>query len=199
MAAPPKSWDLQVDDRIHRISEKYVIIARARYTIKANITYRLGEDTDFSRKDMPGLKPLLDDYISPDVPVDSVDWRRRMLRVFKDSVTDDTYQDVLAKHTPDEQRRIEDFVAGKDPAKVSEGFVMGPSMGCREELAKLHEAESIVRISEDGVTILKETRDLVDKIHDWFHKTAHRMADFFDIDKKEHERGHIGDVLVRAN
>ena len=159
-----------------------------------NVCARLGEDLDFSQKEAPGLKHLLDDYISPDVPVDSVDWRRRMLQVFKESVTDNTYQDLLAQHTDDEQQRIERFVAGEDPETISQGFVMGPSMGCREELAKMNEAHSIVHVSHHGVTVVKETKELVLKDQDWFHATARKMADFFGITVKE--TGTIGDVLV---
>ncbi|KAF2093916.1 hypothetical protein NA57DRAFT_61132 [Rhizodiscina lignyota] len=174
MALPSRSWDLQVDDRISLIANK------------------LGEDTEFSRKEVPGLKPLLDDYINPDVEVDSVDWRRRMLQVFKDSETDNTYQDLLAKHSPDEQQRIERFVAGEDPAKVSDGFVMGPSMGFREELAKLHEAPSIVHVSRHGATVVKG--ELVPTDDDWFHRCVRKIAAHFGIHMEE--TGHKGEVLI---
>lgn len=156
----------------------------------------LGNDAEFSQKQVPGLKSLLDDYISPDVAVDSVDWRRRMLKVFKDSETDNTYQDFLAKHTPQEQELVERFVAGEDPEKISDGFVMGPSMGCREELEKLRQAEHIVHVSAAEINTVRGA-DLVATDDDWFHTTVRKISNFFGGHHSEH--GHLDGILVRES
>ena len=155
----------------------------------------LSNDDEFSQKQVPGLKSLLNDYINPGVEVNSVDWRRRMLQVFKDSETDNTYQDFLAKHTPQEQSLIERFVDGQDPEKISDGFVMGPSMGCREELEKLRNADSIVHVSASEITHIKGD-SLVATVDGWFHSTVRKIATFIGIHVEE--TGHIDGVLVSS-
>jgi hypothetical protein len=96
----------------------------------------------------------LDDYIAPDVDVDNVAFHRRLLQVFKRS-EDQTYEHILAQHTPDEQQRIEAFVAGEKPEEVSKDFIMGPSLGCRQLLEKMHSCESVARISGAGPTAIR--------------------------------------------
>lgn len=170
MDATSTSWDSQVDDRINDIAES------------------LSKDETFSTEEVPGLKSLLDDYIAPDVEVDNVDFVRRLLQVFKDSKTDDTYQDLLAKHTDDEKEKIAAFVAGGDPSKISQDFEMGPSYGCREELKTLQEAPTVVHVSASGVTLVKaEVEAVAQAEHDWFHSTVHKLADFFSSHKGELE------------
>jgi hypothetical protein len=162
MNTTSKSWDSQVDDRINDIAES------------------LSKDETFSTEEVPGLKSLLDDYIAPDVEVNNVDFVRRLLQVFKGSKTDDTYQDLLAKHTDVEQEKISSFVAGGDPSRISEDFEMGPSYGCREELKKLQEAPTVVHVSAGGITRVKtEVEAVAQAEHDWFHATVNKLADFF--------------------
>lgn len=169
--ATPAAWHLQVDDRIEKIANE----------LKSN--------PDFSHKEVPGLRSLLDDYIAPDVEVDKVNFAQRLLKVFKDSETDDTYQDLLAKHTQNEQDRIEKFVAGEDLNQTSQGFVMGPSLGCREELEKMQQAPAVAHVSSrKGVEKIKEPKfQVAEEEHSWFHKTIHKLADFFGIHHEDDE------------
>jgi hypothetical protein len=170
MDAISKSWDSQVDDRINDIAES------------------LSKDETFSTEEVPGLKSLLDDYIAPDVELNNVDFVRRLLQVFKDSRTDDTYQDLLAKHTDDEQKKIASFVAGGDPTKISEDFEMGPSYGCREELKKLQEAPTVVHVGASGITEVKKRIESASQAEqDWFHSTVNKLAEFFCIHSGELE------------
>ena len=120
-----------------------------------------------------------------------------MLQVFKDSETDDTYQNLLAKHTADERHRIEKFVDGEDPKQISDGFVMGPSLGCREELEKLREAETIVHVSASGIEAVKGSIDLVETAHDWFHSIVNKLAGWFGVHLPQ--TAHIGGILVSVS
>jgi hypothetical protein len=168
--APSISWEAPVDTRIQLIAE------------------RLASDSnqEFRAKRVPGLKSLLDDYIAPDVDVDDVVFHRRLLRVFKQS-EDQTYEHILGQHTPDEQRRIEAFVAGEKPEEISKDFVMGPSLGCREELEKMYSCESVVHISSAGPSAIKglSNDDLKKTDGHWFHRAVQRLAEFFhDHDDK---------------
>jgi hypothetical protein len=169
--APSLSWEAPVDTRIRLIAEK------------------LASDTNqkFRQKRVPGLKTLLDDYIAPDVDVDDVIFHRRLLQVFKQS-EDQTYEHILGQHTPDEQRRIEAFVAGEDPEEISKGFVMGPSLGCRQELEKMLSSQSVVHISSAGPTAIKglSNDDLKKKDGHWFHRAMQKLAEFFHHDDDKH-------------
>jgi hypothetical protein len=161
---PSISWEAPVDARIQLIAE------------------RLASDSnqEFRAKRVPGLKSLLDDYIAPDVDVDDVVFHRRLLQVFKQS-EDQTYEHILEQHTPDEQRRIEAFVAGEKPEEISKDFAMRPSLGCREELEKMHSCESVVHISSAGPTAIKglSIGDLKETHGHWFHRAVQRLAEFF--------------------
>jgi hypothetical protein len=169
--APSISWEAPVDTRIQLIAE------------------RLASDSnqEFRAKRVPGLKSLLDDYIAPDVDVDDVVFHRRLLQVFKQS-EDQTYEHILEQHTLDEQRRIEAFVAGENPEKISKDFTMGPSLGCREELKKMHSCESVVHISSAGPTVIKglSNDDLKETDGHWFHRAVQRLTEFFHHDGDEH-------------
>lgn len=174
MDSTSHSWDSQVDDRISHIAES------------------LSKDEAFSQKEVPGLKSLLDDYIDPAVAVDNVDFVRRLLQVFRDSTTDDTYQDLLAKHTEDEQQKIADFVAGGDPSKISEDFQLGPSHGCREELKKLQDAHTVVHIASSGITEVKKKIESIPQAEvDWFHSITTKLADFFRLHCGEIEKAGV--------
>ena len=164
------AWDHSVDSRLKTIADV------------------LGQDDkqDFRKTQVPGLKSLLDDYISDidksndQKQVDYVDFHRRLLKVFKDS-KDDTYQSLLQRYTNDESRRLDDFVEGADPQDVSAGFEMGPSLGCREEIDKLHHAETVVRISAGGIVNIKGLSDGEPPTPggSWFHQQVHKLKDFF--------------------
>ena len=165
------SWEAPVDTRIQIIAE------------------RLASDSnqEFRAKRVPGLKSLLDDYIAPDVDVDNVVFHRRLLQVFKQS-EDQTYEHILAQHPPDEQRRIEAFVAGEKPEEVSKDFTMGPSLGCRQLLEKLHSCESVVHVSAAGPTAIRGLSDDDLKKTDghWFHRAVQKLAEFFHLDDDKH-------------
>ena len=163
MAQDLSAWDVDVDGRIKIIADE---LAQA----------------DFA-KEVPGLQNLLDDYLDPNVEVDKVDFHRRLLRTFKQSQTDNTYQDLLAKYTQDEQDRLERFVDGDDPAKVSHGFIMGPSLGAREEVDLLKKAKG-VQVSADGpvhVDGLSSDQDQKHESH--FHEFIHGLAEMFHFHK----------------
>jgi hypothetical protein len=165
------SWEAPVDTRIQLIAQ------------------RLASDSnqEFSAKRVPGLKSLLDDYIAPDVNVDDVVFHRRLLQVFKQS-EDQTYEHILEQHTPDEQRRIEAFVAGENLEEISKDFTMGPSLGCREELKKMYSCESVVHISSAGPTAIKglSNEDLKETDGHWFHRAVQRLAELFHHDDDRH-------------
>jgi hypothetical protein len=136
MASESLSWTYQVDDRIKEIAN------------------RLDGKDNFNNNEAPGLKALLDNYVAAD-EVEPEDFIRDFLKVFKDSTTDGTYSDVLHQHTPEEQARIEAFVKGKSLEEVGHDFVIGPSLGCRQELQRLDEADEIAHVSAAGITPLK--------------------------------------------
>jgi hypothetical protein len=129
----------------------------------------------------------LDDYIAPDVDVDNVIFHRRLLQVFKQS-EDQTYEQILAQHTPDEQRRIEAFVAGEKPEEISKDFTMGPSLGCRQALEKMRSCESVVHISGAGPTAIKglSDDDLKKTDGDWFHRVVQKLAGLFHLGGDKH-------------
>ena len=153
------------------------------------ITNRLNDlDEAFRKRRFPGLRSLLNDYINPDVEVDDVKFHRGLLQVFKNS-EDTTYERILGQHTKDEQERIEKFVAGGNLEDVGKHFVMGPSQGCREELAKMHKADSIFHISAAGPTHVKglSSDDLKEADGGWFHEAIHKLADLFHHDHHDND------------
>lgn len=173
------AWDHSVDARIQTIAEKL----------------GLADNESFRKDQVPGLKNLLDDYIADtDKPDDSkqvsyIDFHRRLLKVFKDSHQDNTYQDLLQKYTEDERKRLDDFVEGADPKDVSAGFEMGPSLGCREELEKMHNTDSIVQVSAAGVVHMKglsndgtNGTNGTDAHGSWWHHQVEKLKEFFHQD-----------------
>ncbi|KAM0317621.1 hypothetical protein ACHAPQ_010947 [Fusarium lateritium] len=178
---PSKAWDHQVNDRVNHIVEK------------------LDENPDFAQKEVPGLKDLLSDYASEDVTVSGVDFHRRLLQVLKDSETDGTYSWMLKQYTPEEQKQIEDFVAGGKPEDIGQSYTLGPSLGCREELAKLEQADSVVQLSSEGVKDVTPTelttsslasfsvQSTTKVVDDWFEKAVNKMVDFIDNKKDDQQ------------
>ena len=120
------SWDSSVDARIKVIVEKLGTTS----------------NDEFRKVQLPGLKDLLQDYISAKTDDSGIDFHRRLLQVFKRSA-DNTYEQLLGKHTQDEQDRLERFVKGAKLEDVGKGFVMGPSLGCREELQQLQPSRAL--------------------------------------------------------
>jgi hypothetical protein len=102
-------------------------------------------------KAFPGLVSLLRDELDPKIDVSGEDFTRSLLKVLKDSEVDDTYQNLLAEHTPDERKLIEAFVDGGPIGQVAGGFELGPSKGVRQELEKLHDAKEVVLIEPEGM------------------------------------------------
>jgi hypothetical protein len=178
---PSKAWDHQVNDRVNHIVEK------------------LDENPEFAQKEVPGLKDLLSDYASEDVTVSGVDFHRRLLQVFKDSETDGTYSWMLKQYTPEEQKQIEEFVAGGRPEDIGQTYTLGPSLGCREELAKLEQADSVVQLSFDGIKDVTPTEPMTSSlasfsvkstasvVDDWFEKAVNKMVDFIDNKKDDQQ------------
>ena len=161
----PSAWDARVDDRISIIRDK------------------LGE-VDFA-KEVPGLKAVLDDYLDPKIDTTKVDFHRGLLRVFKDSETDYTYSTILNKYSEDEKSRLQRFVDGDDPSKISKGFLMGPSLGAREEMNIMHEAERVAISAAGPVHVDGLSSDELRKKDSHFHNFVHALAEFFDIHKHE--------------
>lgn len=152
----------------------------------ALIVQELDKNDNLSAQELPGLQSLLADYLAPEVDVDKHDFIRRLLNVFK-TAPDQTYQGLLSKHTADEQRRIESFVQGSSADKVADGFVMVPSLGCREELTHLSAAPR-AHISSHGYRVEGLRDDANRGERHGLRKFAHRFAEFFiDLfDDKEH-------------
>jgi hypothetical protein len=96
----------------------------------------LRKNADSTSKELPGLGDLLKEWLAPDVDLDRLNLIRRLLKVFKDS-PDNTYQDLLGRHTADEKSRLERFVDGESAEKCGKGFEMLPNLGSREELESL--------------------------------------------------------------
>lgn len=94
---------------------------------------------------LPGLKTLLDDYLDPgnDIGTDAnrEGFHRRLLRVFRDSKVDSTYEDWLKKFRPDEQKCVADFVDGRSVSDAGKNFTFGSSLGVREHIELMHQAE----------------------------------------------------------
>ena len=118
------------------------------------ISNRLDGKDNFNHEDAPGLKDLLDRYLaSPDLKPE--DFLRSFMKIFKDSKTDGAYSATLRQHTPEEQKRVEAFVAGQSLEEVAHDFIIGPSLAVRQELQKLHQAHEIAHVSASGVTALE--------------------------------------------
>lgn len=168
MTSTSKAWDHSVDERIGHIAKG------------------LHNNPKFSKKEVPGLQALLDDYVNKDIDVDYVQFLRRLLQVFKDSETDGAFSNILHKHTDDEQKSIKRFLAGDDPKKIGDGFQMGPSLGCREELARLHEADCVIQVGARGIKKLKEPiHKLAVKERALLQNTLTKMEDFIEGNKDE--------------
>lgn len=127
----PAAWHQPVDERIRLIRET------------------LSSNSPLAAK-LPGLKPLLDDYLAPTVDVGRQDFHRRILQVFRDSDADFTYQELLAKYDPDEQEKVSRFVEGQDADDCCDGFEMGHSLGVREHMEKMPGALATVDVSSRG-------------------------------------------------
>ncbi|KAK4642338.1 hypothetical protein QC761_0083510 [Podospora bellae-mahoneyi] len=128
-------WDHNVDERIGLIADG------------------LSHNDDI-RKKLPGLRTLLNDYLSPDVTVESTDFHKRLLRVFRESEHDFAYQQCLDRLTSDERDRVEKFVADdKSLEDVSDGFDMCVSLGVRDHLQHLTGVPCL-QVSSSGVQAL---------------------------------------------
>ncbi|KAK3380931.1 hypothetical protein B0H63DRAFT_415656 [Podospora didyma] len=128
-------WDHTVDERIGLIANG------------------LSSDEEI-RKKLPGLRTLLNEYLSPDVTVEPPDFHRRLLGVFRKSDYDFAYQKCLEKLTDDERERVEKFVAEDKPLQdVSRDFDMCISIGVREHLQHLLGVDCLARVSSDGVQV----------------------------------------------
>ncbi|KAL9608906.1 MAG: hypothetical protein Q9167_006287 [Letrouitia subvulpina] len=165
MAGPPSAWDAPVDERIKIIRD------------------RLSE-ADFAQE-VPGLKEVLDDYLNENTVTTRVIFHRGLLQTFKKSQTDFTYEDLLDKYSDDEKSRLEKFVDGEDPADISKGFVMGPSLGAREEMDLLHRAERVDVSAAGPVHVDGLSSDELKKRDSLLHKFVHSLADFFHIHKEK--------------
>ncbi|KXS94449.1 hypothetical protein AC578_5189 [Pseudocercospora eumusae] len=136
-----------------QLAPDHDVDSRIREVAKA-----LEAHAEFSDKDVPGLAKLLNDYLSDSVDVNSwdsgrIDFMRRLLKVFKDSPVDNTYQDLQQYYTKDENDRLERFVEGETAEKCSHGFCDGPSLGTRHH---------IHRFFEDAKRIVKNLFDIDD-------------------------------------
>lgn len=123
------TWEHNVDERIELIIKGL----RSHHTVQEHL---------------PGLKQLLDDYLDPRQAVGTDDdqqgFHRRLLQVFRDSRADFTYEDWLKKLKEDEQRRVEDFVDGKNCQDVCKNFKFDRSLGVREELEFMAKTSPVI-------------------------------------------------------
>ncbi|OHF04516.1 hypothetical protein CORC01_00368 [Colletotrichum orchidophilum] len=143
MTSTSKAWDHSVDERIGHIAKGLL------------------ESPDFSNKEVPGLKDLLDDYINDDVDVDYVQFLRRLLKVFKDSETDRAYSHILLKHTDDGKRGSRDSSRAMIP-------------------------NCVIQVGAQGIKKLKEPiHALAAKERALLHNTLAKMEDFVEGNKDE--------------
>jgi hypothetical protein len=109
----------------------------------------------FADKHIPGLGALLTDYLDPDVDVNSygsgrIEFNRRLLRVFKDSPSDNTFQDLRERYSDHEKDRLDQFLAGATPDDCARGFRKGPSLGTRHHIERFREkAEEVLEKAFD--------------------------------------------------
>lgn len=73
----------------------------------------LGLRSKIDDKELPGFTSLIDDWFDPNVKVDSEQFIRRFLHVFKQSDKDSTYEKILGDYDSDLQDIFNDFVDGK--------------------------------------------------------------------------------------
>ncbi|UJO21642.1 uncharacterized protein CLAFUR5_09113 [Fulvia fulva] len=129
----------------------------------AIVAKALGKDPDFCKHDVPGLAELLNDYLNPAVEVDRFAFMRRLLRMFRESGSDDTYQKLRDEHTDDEKSRLEKFVDGSLAEDLCEGFCKGHSLSFRhhakhflegakevvEQILDIDDEEAVMDIRKD--------------------------------------------------
>jgi hypothetical protein len=128
---------------------------------------------------LPGLESLLADYLSDDVEVGKEDFHRRLLRVFRDSKEDNTYQDILSQYSPEERARVEDFVNGKDLDEVSSGFEVKPSIGVREHMESMLKADFLYITADGPVHSKGLSMDDLKKKDGMLHKFVSAIFDMF--------------------
>lgn len=88
------------------------------------------------------------------MPVPAADFYRRLLRVFRDSDYDFTYQETLTTLPPADKERVERFVAEDKPLDdVARDFVTGISSGVREHLQHLVGVD-VALVSAAGVELM---------------------------------------------
>jgi hypothetical protein len=73
----------------------------------------LGLKEKIDEKELPGFTGLIDDWFNPDVEVNSEQFIRRFLHVFKQSDQDFTYEQIVGSYDDDLQKVFNDFVDGK--------------------------------------------------------------------------------------
>lgn len=119
MAQNNRAWTHKIDDRIGLIADG------------------LRQHEHLQNK-LPGLKPLLEDYLDTNNAIGTDDdqegFHRRLLQVFRDSEADSAYEHWLAKLAPQEKERVSKFVDGHSLDKAGDGYTPGPSIGVREHV-----------------------------------------------------------------
>ena len=168
------AWHKSVDERIRLITDT------------------LNQDSSLDTK-LPGLKPLLDDYLDGtfDSPLRRQDFHRGLLQVFRDSAVDNTYQDQLAEFSSEERDRVASFVDGKPLDECCLGFKFGASLGVREHLSRMMEAEAVQVSSAGPVHVKGLSMGKLMERDGIFHKFVHKLAEIFGDDDEKHS------VLVR--
>ena len=167
MAPAPSAWNTSVNDRIKAIA--------------------IGLHHNEFENEVPGLKNLLYDYLNPLVGVSKADFVRRLLAVFKDSKTDQTFGDLLAKYTEDERERLEEFLDSESLDYVSEDFVMGPSLEEREEMEYLQNSQ-LFKVSITGVVHVNGLSESeVDANECNFDKFLHGVASLIGLHEGKDE------------
>lgn len=73
----------------------------------------LGLREKINDKELPGLTKLIDDWFDPHVDVNSEQFLRRFLHVFKESDQDFTYEKIVGDYDDELQGVFNDFVDGK--------------------------------------------------------------------------------------
>ncbi|KAI0011317.1 hypothetical protein F4779DRAFT_238289 [Xylariaceae sp. FL0662B] len=143
------------------------------------ITKALNENPDVSAH-FPGLKSLLDDYLDDNIDVDKFNFHRRMLRVFRESSTDNTYQDLLTEMTDDEKDRVERFVDGDESIDdCCHGFNLNFSLGVREHIKTMLQTDSVTVSAAGPVHVAGLSSDELKKKDSIFHRFINGLWELF--------------------
>ncbi|KAI3394705.1 hypothetical protein diail_2290 [Diaporthe ilicicola] len=157
------------------------------------------DDEHRNSKQLPGLAKLLNEYASDSINTPpKEDLIRRLIRVFKNSSTENSYSRVLKNHSPEERQLINRFVVDQESAfEVGKDFHIGPSPGARNELENLNSrpddfiGEGELAFKHHSFAgelvhhIVDEVRSAADAVQSWVH--PHTNFTVYDDPGKKHK------------